>query len=183
MDLKNRASILLLMACICNSVIASDTTEEEPTNAASPLVEEQASIAETPAQTEETTASEETKLDISGFIDGAYSYMLRSDLFPNEERIIANDASTNSFAIHQLAVKFAYQPKEGLGAVFLPIFGQDAFDYSPKGLDPNIGIHNFGFAPINAFAQYAQGSFTAYAGILTALTGYESMEPTEDINF
>jgi hypothetical protein len=122
-------------------------------------------------------------ITVSGYIDGAYSYMERDADFVSGVPYISNDSSTNGFAIHQLALVLAAKPKEGLGFQFMPILGQDAFNLAPKGLDPDIGVSNMGFTAINAFAQYAVNSLTLYAGLMEALAGYEPIYPTKNMNF
>ena len=120
---------------------------------------------------------------ITGYIDGAYSYMERDSNFVSSTPYISNDSSTNGFAIHQLALNIASKPKEGFGFQFIPILGQDAFHLAQKGLDPDIGISNIGFTAYNAYAQYADEGFTLYAGLLEALPGFEPIDPTTNINF
>jgi hypothetical protein len=117
-------------------------------------------------------------LDFSGYIDGAYSYMYRSDQFISGIPYISNDLNTNGFAIHQLAVVVSEQPKEGFGGVFHPILGQDAQGYAPYGMNPDIGLHDFGLTAVDAYVQYATGPFTLIAGIMEALAGYEPINPT-----
>jgi len=114
---------------------------------------------------------EASGITTSGYIDVGYSYANR-----NLEVGVAGagtglrvfDNQNNSFALHQLGVTIAKQPKEGFGGLVNFTIGKDAQV-----------IHSFPdsaastFDLTQAYAQYAGGSMTVIAGKFTTLHGTE----------
>jgi len=113
---------------------------------------------------------EASGLAVSGYIDAAYTRANR-----NLEGGTAGGVSTrvfdsqnDSFALHQLGLSMAKQPKEGFGGLVNLTVGKDAQV-----------IHSFPdgstsmFDLTQAYGQYATGAFTVIAGKFTTLHGTE----------
>lgn len=122
-----------------------------------------------------------TPIQIFGYIDGSYNYLLRSNKFTSGAFDRAYDTNPNGFTLQQAAITLAYQPAEGFGGLINPILGHDAFIFAPYGWNP--GSEWVGFDIPQAYLQYATGKFTILGGELLTLASAESLNPTKDTNF
>jgi hypothetical protein len=119
----------------------------------------------------------------TGYIDGSYNYLYRSNRFTSGVYNRVNDLEPNGFTLQQAAVTFAKQPADGFGALLNFILGRDANNLAPYGMNPSIGIQNIGFAVSQAFLQYKNTAYTTFGGLLNSLAGAENYNPTTDTNF
>lgn len=122
-----------------------------------------------------------TPIQIFGYIDGSYNYLLRSNKFTSGAFDRAYDTNPNGFTLQQAAITIAYQPEEGFGGLINPILGHDAFIFAPYGWNP--GSEWVGFDIPQAYLQYATGKLTILGGELLTLASAESLNPTKDTNF
>jgi hypothetical protein len=110
----------------------------------------------------------------SGYIDAGYGYLKNgSGAFTG--RVF--DTQPNSFALNQLGLTLAKQPKEGFGGLVNVTVGRDAQV-----------IHSFPdtstsvFDITQAYAQWAGGPLTVIAGKFTTLHGTEVIASTGNVN-
>jgi hypothetical protein len=118
----------------------------------------------------------------SGYIDAGYSYANR-----NIEAGVAGtgtpprvfDNQNNSFALHQLGLTLAKQPKEGFGGLVNFTVGKDAevIHSFPESLAPASM-----FDVTQAYLQYANGSLTVIGGKFATLHGTEVIASTGNTN-
>ena len=116
-------------------------------------------------------------IDISGYVDAAYSHLSGTGLFTSGVSNRVFDTEPNSFNLHQAAITIAKQPKEGFGGLVNIVAGRDArviksFDQSTNDFDVT-----------QAFAQYASGSLTIIGGKYVTLAGAEVINSTADVNY
>ena len=101
-------------------------------------------------------------VSLSGYIDAGYTHANRNVETAFSTRVF--DSQNNSFALHQVGVQIAKQPKEGFGAVVNFTAGSHA-----------LVIHSFDtttesqFDVTQAFGQYASGKMTIMAGKFVTL--------------
>ena len=119
----------------------------------------------------------------SGYIDGSYNYLLRSNQFTSGTFNRVYDLNPDGITLHQAALTIAYQPQEGFGGLINPIFGKDTFIFAPYGWDPFLGIKEAGFAIPQGYLQYTKKSFNLIGGIFNTLAGAEYLDATKDTNF
>lgn len=125
-----------------------------------------------------------SNLKVSGYVDGSYNIHARnyftSGAFDREFDLVPN-----GLTLQQAAITFAYQPSQGLGAVFNPIMGRDANVIASYGFTPasQFDSQTIAFAFPQAYLQYVKGPFTFMAGTFLTLIGYEVIDPTQDVNF
>lgn len=124
-----------------------------------------------------------TFLKFSGYIDGSYNYLSRSNHFTSGVRDRVYDLEPNGFTLQQAAVTIAKQPTQGFGGLLNLILGRDANSLASFGMNPSIGIQNIGFTVTQAYLQYAASSFTTIGGKFNSLAGAENYDPTVDTNF
>lgn len=113
----------------------------------------------------------------SGYIDAGYGYIKNGAGFVGQ-RVF--DTNPNSFALNQVGLTLAKQPKEGFGGLVNVTVGRDA-----------TVIHSFPetgapagstFDVTQAYAQWAGGPLTVIAGKFTTLSGTEVIAPTGNMN-
>lgn len=138
--------------------------------------------AETAAQ-QTTPQSTIKEVDVSGYIDTSYNYLLRNNHFTSGSFNRAFDLETNGFTLQQASIIFAKQPLQGFGFLFNPLIGRDANTMADYGMNPYIGIQNIGFDIPQAFFQYAKNSILVMVGKFNALPGVETTDPRYDTNF
>ncbi|HKW38349.1 MAG TPA: outer membrane beta-barrel protein [Burkholderiales bacterium] len=119
---------------------------------------------------------EASGITTSGYIDAGYTYANR-----NLEAGVAGagtglrvfDNQNNSFALHQLGVTIAKQPKEGFGGLVNFTVGKDAqvIHSFPESTPVAAGTSMFDVT--QAYAQWAGGPLTVIAGKFTTLHGTE----------
>jgi hypothetical protein len=113
----------------------------------------------------------------SGYIDAGYTYSNRA-IDPNQPGAGVNtrvfDAQNNSFALHQLGLTLAKQPKEGFGGLVNLTVGKDA-EVIHSFPEPNdsLGTGSTMFDVTQAYLQYASGPLTVIGGKYTTLAGTE----------
>ncbi|MCD6039594.1 MAG: putative porin [Gammaproteobacteria bacterium] len=121
--------------------------------------------------------------NFSGYLDGSYNYLSRSNRFTSGFYDRINDLAPNGFTLQQAAVTMAKQPTQGSGVLLNLILGRDANNLAPFGMNPNMGIQNVGFTVTQAYLQYAVPAFTVMGGLFDSLAGAENYNPTTDTNF
>ena len=114
---------------------------------------------------------ESSGITMSGYIDATYS---RANKEPTDR---AFDNNQNSFALNQVGLTIAKQPKEGFGGLVNVIAGRDA-----KAINASDGNSDSTFNLTQAFIQYATGNFVVMGGKLLTLQGTEVINPTQDVN-
>jgi hypothetical protein len=121
--------------------------------------------------------------EASGYIDGSYNYLFKSNKFTSGVYDRVYDLNPDGITLQQASFTLAYQPKEGFGGLINPILGKDTFIFAPYGWDPFIGLQQAGFAIPQGYLQYAQNSFTIIAGEFNTLAGAEYLDANKDSNF
>ncbi len=119
----------------------------------------------------------------SGYIDGSYNYLVRSNQFTSGTFDRVFDITENGFTLQQAAITLAYQPKQGFGALLNPMIGRDTYTFAPYGWDSYLGSQWLGFAIPQAYLQYALNSWTFSSGSFLELAGAETLSPTANTNF
>lgn len=122
-------------------------------------------------------------LKISGFIDGSYNYLVRSNHFTSGTQDRVFDLTENGFTLQQASITVAYQPKQGFGGIISPVIGRDPYTFAPYGWNPNYGSQWLGFAIPQSYFQYACGTLTLMVGSFLELAGQEGLFPINDTNF
>src|SRR3990167_8127032 len=74
----------------------------------------------------------------SGYVDGSYNYLLRSNRFVSGVDDREYDLEPNGFTLQQAAITIAREPSHGLGGLFNVIAGRDANVIAPTGMNPNV---------------------------------------------
>ncbi len=116
-------------------------------------------------------------LDVSGYLDAAYSYANRNVETGFTNRVF--DSQNNSFALHQFGLRVAKQPSRGFGGVVNITAGSDAqvIHSFPEGVAANT------FDLTQAYGQYSTGSLTLMAGKFVTLAGSEVIWSPSNANF
>lgn len=130
-----------------------------------------------------TSVIAENANTISGYIDGSYNYLVRSNQFTSGDFNRIFDLEPNGFTLQQAGLTLAHQPKEGVGILFNPILGRDANTTAAYGWNPYFGSQTLALDPVQGYLQYAQGPFTFIGGKFITLPGQEFIDPTLDTNF
>jgi hypothetical protein len=120
---------------------------------------------------------------LSGYLDGSYNYLVRSNQFTSGTFDRVYDITENGFTLQQVAIALAYQPEQGFGGLVNPIIGRDTYTFSPYGWDPYFGSQWLGFDIPQAYLQYVVEKFTIIGGELFTLASVESVDPTKQANF
>jgi Putative beta-barrel porin-2, OmpL-like. bbp2 len=124
-------------------------------------------------------------INLSGYIDAGYTHADRNveagiggTAPPVPPRVFDNQ--NNSFALHQLGVTIAKQPKEGFGGLVNFTVGSDAqvIHSFPEGAGPGSSM----FDVTQAYLQYGMGQLTVIAGKFTTLHGTEVIASTGNTN-
>ena len=124
-----------------------------------------------------------SSLKISGYLEGSYNYLLRSNHFSSGSNDRDFDIEQNGLTLNQAALTLAYQPPNGFGGLINFIVGSDPLIFAPFGEDPTTNLHRFGYDAPQVFLQYAKGPVTLMAGKLLSLVGQEEIDPNKNINF
>ncbi len=138
-------------------------------SAISALFTAPAALAGTPAPAVPTLDKvlEASGISVSGYMDVGYTYANKNIEAPAFSTRVF-DSQNNSFAMHQLGLTIAKQPKEGFGGLVNFTIGKDAQV-----------IHSFPDSAASTFdltqgyAQYAGGPLTVIAGKYATLHGTE----------
>ncbi len=119
----------------------------------------------------------------SGYLDGSYNYLVRSNKFKSGAFNRVFDLEPNGFTLQQAAVTAAYQPPKGFGSLINIIGGRDANQIAPYGWNPYFGSQTLAIDPTQVYLQYATGPFTIIGGLFVSLAGEEVIDPTLNTNF
>jgi len=133
---------------------------------------------------------EASGITTSGYIDVGYSYANRNiegtGTGPAGVNTRVFDAQNNSFALHQVGLTMAKQPKEGFGGLVNLTIGKDAqVIHSFPENNPFTGAGGNAssmFDVTQAYLQYAGGPITIIAGKFTTLHGTEVIASTGNTN-
>jgi hypothetical protein len=123
------------------------------------------------------------KIQISGYIEGSYNYLVRSNKFTSGVYDRLFDIEPNGFTLQQLATTIALKPPKGLGFLVNLIMGRDANQITPYGLQPFIDSQTLTIDLFQTYLQYAIGPVTVIGGLFATLAGAEVVDPTEAMNF
>ncbi|MGB7540865.1 MAG: outer membrane beta-barrel protein [Burkholderiales bacterium] len=123
---------------------------------------------------------EASGISLSGYIDTAYSRANRNieagiGTPPVAPRVF--DDQNNSFALHQVGLTVAKQPKEGFGGLVNVTGGKDAQVIN------SVGAATSQVDVTQAYGQYATGPLTVIAGKYTTMHGTEVIASTGNTNF
>jgi putative OmpL-like beta-barrel porin-2 len=126
---------------------------------------------------------EASGITVSGYMDVGYTYANRNievgtgtPAATVSTRVF--DSQNNSFALHQVGLTVAKQPKEGFGGLVNLTMGTDAQVIHSF---PEAGNSSM-FDITQAYLQYAAGAFTVIAGKFTTLHGTEVIASTGNTN-
>lgn len=123
-------------------------------------------------------------ISVDGYLDVSYQHMDGAPLFSSSTPAgpvytRSFDNCQDCFALHQLSLAVAYQPKEGFGALANLVAGDDADVFAPYDINPG-ATQKFDFP--QAYVQYASGALTVIAGRYVSLAGAETIDPRPDAN-
>ncbi|HET7763904.1 MAG TPA: outer membrane beta-barrel protein [Burkholderiales bacterium] len=121
----------------------------------------------------------------SGYIDAGYTYSNRNLEGTSGKPAVSTrvfDSQNNSFALHQLGLTLAKQPKEGFGGLVNITAGRDANVIQSSTGAGLTTTPNATFDVTQAYAQWAGGPLTAIAGKFTTLAGTEVIASTGNNN-
>ena len=133
---------------------------------------------------------EASGISVNGYIDVGYTYANRNidgSGTPAGVNTRVFDAQNNSFALHQVGLTKAKQPKEGFGGLVNLTIGKDAqvIHSFPEATTttPTSGIPNGSMFDITqAYVQYAGGPVTVIGGKFTTLHGTEVIASSGNTN-
>lgn len=120
---------------------------------------------------------------VSGYIDGSYNYLVRSNRFSSGSYDRVFDLDANGVSLQQAAITISDQPKEGLGGLLNIIAGRDANIIASYGWNPYFGSPTLAFDPTQVYVQYAHGPFTVLLGKFVGTAGAEVIDPTQNTTF
>jgi hypothetical protein len=123
---------------------------------------------------------EASGITTSGYIDAGYSYANRNIEGTGVSTRVF-DSQNNSFALHQLGLTIAKQPKEGFGGLVNFTIGKDA-QVIHSFPEFTSGISGSMFDVTQAYAQWASGPVTVIAGKFTTLHGTEVIASSGNTN-
>jgi hypothetical protein len=123
----------------------------------------------------------------SGYIDAGYSVLKNGAGGPVGSTSVNTrvfDTQQNSFALNQLGLTLAKQPKEGFGGLVNVTVGRDAqvIHSFPESFNAGAPGTTSMFDITQAYAQYAGGPLTVIAGKFTTLSGTEVIASTGNTN-
>jgi hypothetical protein len=127
---------------------------------------------------------EASGISLSGYVDAAYTHADRDIERGFSPRVF--DQQNNSFALHQVGLQIAKQPKEGFGGLVNVTAGKDAqvIHSLPENSAPgNAPSSTSMFDITQAYGQYASGALTLMAGKFTTLHGTEVIWSPSNANF
>jgi putative OmpL-like beta-barrel porin-2 len=127
---------------------------------------------------------EASGISVSGYMDVGYTYANRNiegTGTPTGVSTRVFDSQNNSFALHQVGLTMAKQPKEGFGGLVNLTIGKDAqvIHSFPEFTGTTTGS---AFDITQGYLQYASGSFTVIAGKFTTLHGTEVIASSGNTN-
>lgn len=131
------------------------------------------------------TQNKASAFTFSGYLDGSYNYLVKSNHFISGDNARVFDLEPNGFTLQQAAITIAKQPTQGFGFLFNPILGRDAGLIASYGFQPTTEFDSQTFAIdfTQVYLQYAIGSLTIIGGRFVTLSGAEVIDPTQDTNF
>jgi hypothetical protein len=118
---------------------------------------------------------EASGIAVNGYIDAAYTHANRNIETGFSDRVL--DSQNNSFALHQVGLQVAKQPKEGFGGLVNVTMGKDA------GVIHSFPANESTFDLTQGYLQYASGSLTVIGGKFTTLHGTEVIWSPNNANF
>lgn len=118
---------------------------------------------------------EASGIAVTGYIDAAYTHADRDIETGFSTRVL--DSQNNSFALHQVGLQVAKQPKEGFGGLVNITMGKDA------GVIHSFPANEATFDLTQGFFQYASGAWTVIGGKFTTLHGTEVIWSPSNANF
>jgi hypothetical protein len=124
-----------------------------------------------------------TTMDITGYFDGSYNYLVQDDVFTSGIHNRIYDLNPNGFTLHQAAVTLSNQPTEGFGALVNVIAGRDADTFAPYGWPSIFDMQTIQFDVPQAYMQYSFDKWTFIGGAFTVLAGAEGIDPTASNHF
>lgn len=128
-------------------------------------------------------SDEATIMDINGYIDGSYNYLVQDYIFTSGTHNRVYDLNPNGLTLHQAAATLAYQPAQGFGMLVNAIAGRDPTTFEPYGWPSIFGMQSIQFDVPQAFLQYAYDKLTIIGGAYTSLGGVEGIDPTLSNNY
>jgi hypothetical protein len=122
-------------------------------------------------------------LSVNGYIDAGYNWANRNieaGAQGNGVPLRTFDNQNNSFALHQLGLTVAKQPKEGFGGLVNFTVGSDAqvIHSIPEAAGPGSSM----FDVTQGYLSYSQGALTLIGGKFTTLAGTEVIASTGNNN-
>jgi hypothetical protein len=115
-------------------------------------------------------------IEFSGYIDASYTY-LSTDKGSNSYHAYTNEPSGN-FNLHALDFTVSSLPASGFGGLAELTLGKDADFNASKGTSNTDNVDL-----LQAYIQYAAGSFALLAGKFTTLAGAEVPQAPNNSNF
>lgn len=140
-------------------------------------------IAETTSEAAQKPTAETSDFKFSGYIDGSYNYLVKSNRFTSGTFDRAYDLAENGFTLQQAAVTLAKQPPQGFGGLVNIILGRDANTTAAYGWNPYFGSQTLAIDPLQVYLQYTINKLTIIGGKFTTLASYEAVDPTQVTNF
>lgn len=124
------------------------------------------------------------QIDVNSYIVGSYNYLERNKYFTSGFADRINDNATNGARLQQAFLSVSCLPDDGFGGYAQMAAGSDAYTIAPFGWNANVfQIKNFGFAVPDAYLFYGNNGYTAQAGVMEALAGFETFSYLNDSNF
>ena len=123
---------------------------------------------------------EASEITVDGYIDMAYTRLSGAGTFTSGVANRVFDTERNAFLLHQAAITFAKQPKEGFGGLVNLTAGKDAdviasFDANPGATQK--------FDITQAFLHYGGGPLMVIAGKFVTTAGAEVIKSTANVNY
>ena len=123
---------------------------------------------------------EASDIAVDGYIDMAYTRLSGAGVFTSGVANRVFDTDRNAFLLHQAAITFARQPKEGFGGLVNLTAGKDADVVAP--FDANPGATQK-FDVTQAFLHYGGGPLMLIAGKFVTSAGAEVIKSTTNVNY
>ncbi|TAK72055.1 MAG: hypothetical protein EPO11_10510, partial [Gammaproteobacteria bacterium] len=122
-------------------------------------------------------------VNVSAYIDGSYNHLSRSDLFVSGVQDRVFDIEQNGPTFQQADLILAKQPSAGLGGLTDILIGRDSNLFAPYGWATITNSQQIAGTVLQAYLQYAIGSFTFIAGKFSSWAGAEYAYPAQDMNY
>jgi len=123
-------------------------------------------------------------IDIFGYIDTSYNYLLRKNKFTSGYYNRSNDLNENGFTLQQANLILTKMVEQGWGGYTDLLLGRDANMIAANGVDPNIiGGSNTAFTIPQAYLFYKKNQSRVMIGEMQVLAGLEQYEYPGDTNF